>query len=137
MRTRNSDRAIEWLSAMCMLGWAVVLAQTGDTLASTNLRELLRYGLTEEKIAAVFALVGAARVVALYINGRWPRSPIVRMAGAGVGVLMWGQVSFMLFAGGWLQTGIASTGVVVYAALALADVLSVYRAAFDARYHSR
>ena len=131
---QHPDRGLEWLSSIVMIGWALVLIQPGDTLSGGNLRELLRYGFTEQSVAVVFAGAGFARVGALYINGRWPRTPIVRMIGAGAGFMLWLQVSLILLGGSVLANGAMTTGVAVYLPLALADLISVYRAAFDARY---
>jgi hypothetical protein len=79
----HSDRLVEWLSSIVLIGWALVLMQPGDTLRGTSFAEFLRYGVSEEAIAGSFALVGGLRVAALFINGRWPRTPLIRMAGAG------------------------------------------------------
>lgn len=131
---QHPDRGLEWLSSIVMISWALVLLQPGDSLAGGNLRELLRYGFTEQSVAFAFAGAGFARIGALYINGRWPRTPIVRMIGAGVGFMLWLQVSLILWGGSTLVNGAMTTGVAVYIPLALADLLSIYRAAFDARY---
>lgn len=132
----QTDRAVEWLSALCLLGWATVLALPGDTLASGNLREFLRFGFSEAQLATAFAFVGAARVTALFINGRWPKTPVIRMIGAAAGFTLWGQTAAMLYTT-WVNTGVPSTGLPIYTLLALADLLSIFRAAFDARYHRR
>lgn len=132
----HTERAVEWLSALCMLGWAVVLAQPGNTFQSGPLQEFLRFGLSEAQFAAAFGAVGALRIGALYINGRWPRTPIVRMIGSTFGVLLWGQAALALIQA-WSTTGVASTGIAVYVALAGGELLSIYRAAFDARYQRR
>ena len=67
--------------------------------------------------------------------GRWPRTPYIHMVGSLFGTMSWAQVAWLLFAGGYFATGIPTTGVAVYGLLALADLLSIFRAAFDARYH--
>ena len=131
----HSDRLVEWFSSIVLIGWAVVLMQPGDTLSASNFREFLRYGFSEEAIAGSFALVGGARCAALYINGRWPRTPLIRMVGSALGCMLWAQVAWMLYANS-LATGSAiTTGVAVYLPLAAFDLVSIFRAAFDARYH--
>jgi hypothetical protein len=127
----HADRGLEWFSALAMLGWAYVLVQPGDILANGNLKEFLRFGATETQIAMVFGVVGMGRLVALYINGRWPRSPTLRMVGAAIGLMVWGQVAIALIQ----AVGMATTGLAVYGPLALSEILSIRRAAFDARYH--
>ena len=133
----HGDRGLEWFSAIVMIGWALVLIQPGDTIGGGNLRELLRHGLTEQDVSAVFGLAGGARVAALFINGRWPRTPIVRMIGATAGFVLWSQIALFLYAGPALANGAMSTGVAVYLPLALADLFSIFRAAYDVRYQRR
>lgn len=133
----HADRSMEWFSASAMLVWCLVLAQPGDTLTlSPSFSEFVRSGLTETRLAAIFGLVGGARIVALIINGRWPRSPLFRMSGAMLGCMIWAQIAWLQYLGS-AASGAISTGVGVYALLALADLANIYRAAFDVRYHRR
>jgi hypothetical protein len=131
----HRERAIEWLSSAALLGWGITLALPGETLMQNHYVAFRAMGWSEAILAWVFCLVGAARLVALYINGRWPKSPIVRIVGAIFGALIWGQVAYYLAAGTWMLTGLPNTGVATYAILAAADIFSITRAAFDARYH--
>jgi hypothetical protein len=131
----HEARAIEWLSAAIMLVWGITLALPGDSVAQPHFSAFRHAHLTEGMMAAVFGIVGAARVVALYINGRWPKSPIIRIIGATAGAVLWSQVAWYLCSGTWLLSGIPNAGVGTYAALAIADLFSISRAAFDARYH--
>lgn len=137
LRSAVHDRGLEWFSALVMVGWAVALGLPGDTLAAPSFSEFRRFGFTEEFWAAIFGVIGGARISALYINGRWPRTPYIRMMGSLFGAVSWAQVAWLLFAGGYLNTGIPTTGVAVYGLLALADLLSIFKAAFDVRYHHR
>jgi hypothetical protein len=127
----HAERGLEWLSAIAMVGWCYVIVRHPGYLLASNLHEFLRFGLTEGQVAAGFGVVGALRIAALYINGRWPRSPLLRMAGAAVGLVLWSQVTLTLV----MAVGTASTGVVIYGPLAFAEFISIRRAAFDARYH--
>lgn len=61
-------------------------------------------------------------------------TPYIRIVGSLFGAMSWAQVAWLLFAGGYLNTGIPTTGVAVHGLLALADLLSIFRAAFDARF---
>jgi len=129
------DRALEWFSALIMLSWGAVLAMPGDTLAGANFDAFRRYGMTEVFWAWTFGSIGAARIMALYINGKWPRTPLIRMVGALFGAVSWAQVAWLITEGTLMKSGVASTGMPVYASLAVADLFSIFRAAFDARYH--
>lgn len=130
-----NDRSLEWFSSCVMLIWGVTLMLPGDTLNGPQYSAFTRFGLTEDFWSWAFTAIGSARLAALYINGRWPRSPLIRMAGSIFGVLSWAQVSYLLNASTLMVTGIANTGIGVYAAFAIADLFGVYRAAFDARYY--
>lgn len=130
------DRGLEWFSAAVMVAWGLTLAMPGNTLAGSNFQAFQRYPfMTETFWATIFGIVGGMRLVALYINGRNPRTPYARMGGALFGTISWGQVSLLITEGTYGATGIASTGTGVYALLALADLVSIYRAAHDVRYY--
>lgn len=129
-----SDRYAEWFSAACMIAWGIALAMPGDTLAGPNFIAFRRFGISEDTWAAVFLVIGVARMITLFLNGRWPTGPYVRMAGSLFGALSWAQVSLLLFLGTYLPTGIMQTGPLIYALLAGSDLLSIFRASFDARY---
>lgn len=135
MSLHLTDRSLEWFSSCVMVIWGATLMLPGDTLAGPQFEAFGRFGLTEDFWSWMFTGIGMARLVALYINGRWPRSPHIRMIGSAFGVLTWAQVSYLLTAGTFLKTGVANTGMGVYAALAMADLFGVYRAMFDARYY--
>lgn len=116
-----------------MLAWGFVLGQPGDTLAAPNFQEFVVQGLTEERLAWLFGAVGAARLVTLAINGRWPRTPLARVFGSAAGAIMWSQIASM-FGVSWWWYGFAGTGFAIYGLLAAADLFSIYWAAFDVRY---
>ncbi len=131
------DRGLEWFSAAVMVSWGVTLALPGDTMAGANFAAFHRYPwMTETFWAATFGIVGGARLAALYINGRSPRTPHFRMAGSLFGALSWAQVAVLVTEGTYSVTGVASTGTGIYALLAVADLVSIFRAAHDARYHA-
>ena len=136
VRVQMNDRALEWFSACVMLAWGAVLAFPGDTLSGASFMAFRQLHMTEYLWAWLFGAIGAARLAALYVNGRWPRTPHIRMVGALFGALSWAQVAWLIAEGTFFQTGVASTGMAVYGLLAAADLFSVYRAAFDARYYS-
>lgn len=131
-----NDRGLEWFSALVMLSWGITLALPGDTLSGAQYSAFSRFGMTEEAWAGVFSSVGLARLVALYINGQWPKSPHIRMLGSLFGAISWAQVAYLLTLSTYVATGIAATGTAVYSLMALADLVGIARAAFDARYYS-
>lgn len=132
---RRSDRDIEWFSAFVMVAWGLTMALPGDTLSQPGFIAFHRFGLTESFWTFTFSAIGGARLIALYINGRWPRSPHIRMAGALFGALSWAQISVLLYQSAEINGLPISTGCAVYALLAAFELFSIQRAAFDARYH--
>jgi hypothetical protein len=130
-----ADRTNEWFSSLVMIAWGATMALPGDLLAQPGFVAFHRFGMTESFWAFLFSIVGAARLVALYINGRWPRSPHIRMFGALFGALSWVQVSILLYEAAGINNTPITTGCAVYALLAAFELFSINRAAFDARYH--
>jgi hypothetical protein len=129
----HQERLFEWFSALAMIGWSVVLAAPGNTFSQASFAGFADRGITEVGLAGVLGLIGGARIVALYINGRRPQTPYVRMAGALLGAILWGQIAWML---GQVVTvtGIFSTGAMTYGLMAFFDTLCIARAAYDSRY---
>lgn len=78
--------------------------------------------------AFVFFLLGATRLVALWINGRKTITPYIRMAMAFISCFVWYQ-----FALGFLLSGVATTGLAVYPWLLALDIYNVFRSSADAR----
>lgn len=128
------DRALEWFSSLAMVVWAIILSQAGDTLAAPNFQEFAANGMSEDTLAMIFAFVGCSRLAVLIINGRWPKNPIARVAGACAGFALWSQIA-ALFGVSWWFYGVAGTGFGIYALLALAELFSVAWATGDVRYH--
>lgn len=129
------DRSTEWLSALVMIAWGVTLALPGDTLAGASFSAFRRFGMDETSWSLVFFGAGCTRVAALWINGRWPRTPTIRMALAAFGALSWVQVSLLLYQSSVEHMAPLGTGPGVYGILALYDLIAVFRASVDVRYY--
>ena len=130
-------RDTEWLSAVLMSAWALVLALPGDSFAGPSFAAFHRLGMAETFWACSFGVTGGLRLAALYINGRSPRTPYARMLGAFVGFLGWGQVGFLVYQGTMGALGVVSPDAAVYGVLSVVELRSLYRASFDARYVGR
>jgi hypothetical protein len=97
---------------------------------------MLNAGLTQGVVATSFLVFGAARMMALYANGRLPiYGPAARALGALGGAVMWVQLCTAL-AGMTPITGQVSLGVPVYLALAAGELVSCFRAVRDGRRYS-
>lgn len=127
-----SYRKVEWVSALSMLGWALVLGLPGNSLGSKGLGlPYLQQGLGEASLAALMACAGASWCVALWINGHWRRSPVLRAASALVGALAWGQIALAYFYEGH-AAGVFQPALANFVVLAAADALSAARSGGEA-----
>lgn len=132
-------RALEWLTSLALLAFAVTLAAPGDTLeANPSFAGFVDMGLDEAMVALPISWIAGMRMAGLYINGAWRRSPILRMVGAIVGAGIFAFLSTM-FAMPYLlgnQAGL-STGAGVYLVLAIFDLLAAYRTGADVGHSKR
>lgn len=70
--------------------------------------------------------VGLARGIALFVNGAWTRTPLIRVVASFISMFIFTQIVIGLW-----QSGVPNTGLVVYPWFVVADLLSAYRAAVD------
>ncbi len=129
------ERGEEWLTASVMISWGLTFSLPGDLLGEPAFVAFHRFGTTDAFWAFTFTSVGIARIVSLYINGRWPRGPYIRIIGAVIGALSWAQIAWLFLEASRLNGTPMGTGPAVYGLLAAFEVLSIHKAAFDARYH--
>lgn len=84
----SHPRAVEYLLAWLMVGWGSALLLPGPILVGDVYRYLLV--LAPEPVIGLFSItVGLIRIAALVINGAWRRGPLVRLAGAALGLIWW------------------------------------------------
>lgn len=129
----EQGRAAEWITSTILLGFALTLALPGNSLGSEAFRVFRDLGATESSISAPLAIVGTARMTALYINGHWRRSPFLRMAGAIMGASIFSMLAIAIFWSSWGDGHPLSPGAITYFVLALFDALAAYRSGADAR----
>ncbi|QDC11286.1 hypothetical protein FHY55_19510 [Oceanicola sp. D3] len=134
----EQGRATEWLTSAVLLGFALTLALPGDTFAGSGYAGFRNLNFDEAMISTSLALLASSRIAALYINGNWRRSPMVRAVGATVGATIFAMLAVTfgwqwITAGGPFQQSIAlGTGTATYGLLALFDLLAAYRSGADA-----
>ncbi|QPM89392.1 hypothetical protein [Pseudooceanicola algae] len=128
-------RATEWLTSLVLLGFAMTLALPGDTFTmSPSYQGFRNLGFDEAAISTPLSLLASMRLVALYVNGSWQRTPMLRAVGAVVGATVFTMLT-ITFAWNWItHSNIAlSTGPATYGTLALFDFLAAYRSGADVR----
>lgn len=74
----------------------------------------------------VFFVVGLLRAVALFVNGAYTRTPLMRLIACFASMFIVTQIVIGLW-----NPGVPNTGLVVYPWFVIADLLSAYRAAID------
>lgn len=71
-------------------------------------------------------VIGLVRAMALFINGAYTRTPLVRLLMSFASIFIWTQIVI-----GLIKSGVPNTGLVVYSGLVVMDVVSAWRAATD------
>ncbi len=129
------NRRVEYLSATIMVGWAGLLTVTSKNTITSSLAfaPLVSRGWTDFQLASILGLFGFVWLCALWVNGRYRRTPVLRCICAAGGVVIWSHVGLQLIISGF-ETGVWSTGLPVYWSLAIFDLASCYRSAADAYF---
>jgi hypothetical protein len=129
------DRAIEWLLGFMLLSWGVILAGNPDIFQTSKLYAGWQSILGDEFVWGWAAICcGLARLGALFVNGAWSRTPVVRVITSFASMFLWFWVVV-----GMLRVEV-STGLGIYPWLMFGEAFSVYRAsgdAFEAHYRRR
>jgi peptidoglycan/LPS O-acetylase OafA/YrhL len=115
-------RVLEWQGAALTMAWAVTLALPGDTLSLPGFA-----AFAEIMWAVLTFVIASVRMVALYVNGHWRRTPLLRALTAAIGAGLWFSMA-SLFHG---KVGPLPPGVLVCSVLAALDVLSAWRSGRD------
>lgn len=126
-------RLFEWVTTLIMLGMAVTIIASPETVERGAFRWMLVVGITPLVLGLLFVVIGGVRISALIVNGRsslW--GPRLRCYGAIGGGIIWAWLAIALV---MLtnDTGTLSIGIVNYAGLALGEVVSCARAGSDVR----
>jgi len=123
-------RALEWFNGFYLLAWgAYLILHPGMFNGQTHAvwLGLLSLGPTQEMWGFGAFVAGSVRVVALFINGQWGLTPLIRVATSFLSVFIWFWVAV-----GFYRSGFENTGIILYPGLMLADIYSAFRAAGDA-----
>lgn len=119
-------RASEWALGVILFLWGVQLLRPVYTFQGQSYAELQRL-LPEDLWGLACILIGAARLLALIVNGSVRHSPMVRAIMAGFSALFWLQISIA-----FLMSSPNGTALAVYPVLFALDCYNVLRAASEA-----
>lgn len=127
IRHRFGPRLSEWYVAVVTFLWGVVLLLPADTFAGPSW-VIFRSIMAESSWGILLMVLGALRIGGLIVNGaRKNVTPWIRVVSAGGGFLIWSGVSL-----GFGLSGVISTGLAVYPAIAILELFNIHRAAHDA-----
>lgn len=127
----TQTRSVEWLLASMMVAWGIGLLLPGNTMLLPQYR-LLAEQAPEFVWASWSLAIGGLRFVALYINGSWRRTPLIRSGCAILGIIWW-LMLWVLFM--TANTGPMPAGLLWFPVLIGFEGYSAFRSARDS-YHS-
>lgn len=130
---RCRNRLFEWTMTCALFGLGIQLLIWPHAMSASSFRFLLDV-IGAQYLMMFYLFVGWFRGVALFLNGNWPTwGPRVRALGAMLGAGVWMQMDISLIRLIPEQGTPPSPGIPVYSALVIAELISTYRAAADAR----
>jgi hypothetical protein len=118
------------LAAM-MVAWGLVLLLPMRTFEMPIYSYLA--AIADEEVWGAFSVaVGGFRMAALYVNGAWRRTPLIRAAGAVLGMVWWIVLALLVFLAAEQGIGHFPAGAAFYPVCLAFEALSCWRAGFDA-----
>ena len=126
------DRLIEWLFACLMLSWGAWLCLPMDTFANPQYAAL-RVLAPAEVWGALSISIATLRMTALWVNGSWRRTPVIRCGCSVLGVVWWLSLVFLAVAA---SAPHPPAGLTWYPVIAAFELASCWRSAADG-FHSR
>lgn len=122
-------RVQEWFSAAILFTWGANLVLHPDMFYQPQIAACFT-GMLMIAPQAVWGfgamICGMLRAGALYINGSWARTPMVRLMVSFISIFFFFWISV-----GLLKSGVSQPGLAVYPWLMIMDIYSAYRAASD------
>lgn len=134
LKTHFSARAMEWWGAGAMFSWGYYFVTHPQLLTQSATREtfagLIRvtdfFGQPPVAIGLMAIFTGMIRACALFVNGAYEKTPLIRLLTAFASAYIWTSILV-----GFFVINIPNTGLVIYPWLVVADVISGYRAGYD------
>ncbi|GGC68740.1 hypothetical protein [Chelatococcus reniformis] len=125
-------RASEWGLAGMAAGYGVALLWPGDTFGTSPSYSFMAAIANESTWGLAALTIGLIRLTALFINGTYRRSPLIRAGTAFLCVDLWTAIALGLSAG---DARAPATGLAIYPVLAALDIWNVYRSMRDGGEH--
>lgn len=124
------SRSSEWVMAGVLATWGAYVIAYPSMLDRDVFAGFHAMNWSSIPTSAFWGLiafsVGMMRAMALFVNGAYTRTPLVRLGSSMISALVWSQIVI-----GFWMSGIPSPAVVVYSGLVVLDGISAYRASKD------
>lgn len=127
--THFAIRLGEWLSSTILASLSVLLVVQPTVFDRTPDYFAPMTSLTSQSgWAIIFGVCGFVHMGALYVNGRRPITPYIRMVLSFISCFVWWQVTISLYA-----SGVPGLGWAVFPWLLALEMYNVFRSSADAR----
>lgn len=134
LRVHFSARTLEWYGAGAMGTWGYYIITHPQLFTAPATKELFSglarvaefFGQPPLAIGALALFTAIVRAAALFINGAYQRTPLVRLLTALASAYIWTTIVI-----GYVIVNTANTGIVIYTWHVIADIVSCYRAGYD------
>jgi hypothetical protein len=127
LRKHFPPRAIEWLISGILMSWGITVILTPGLFRLNEAFTGLLAMAPQERWGLYAMAIGAIRMGALFINGSWRRTPIIRVLCSFASAFVWTQVFL-----GFLNSPIPTTAFAFFPWFIASDLYSAFRAATDA-----
>lgn len=133
MRVRFQLRILEWMNAAMLFSLGLVTTYFPQSLSNPSLAYFREHS---SLWAALFLIVGAMRIIALTINGRWNGgTPTLRFIGAALGAGIFSSIAYTFLK----NTGFTyiTWGATTYIFIVLGELVNSYFTTKDIANHYR
>lgn len=129
LKKHFETRALEWFNSFYLMAWGAYLILHPDLFHGPV--AAVWSGLDDLMPQAYWGfgafVAGTTRSVALFINGKWGLTPLIRVATSVLSVGIWFSVDV-----GLIRSGVPNTSFILFSGLMFSDMYSAFRAASDA-----
>jgi len=131
----------EWLNAGILTSWGgyiilhpQIFDEPPTSILFRGLSDMVAYmGYTPGTVWGLGAfLIGLIQAFALFVNGAYTRTPIIRLITSFLSAFIWTQVVV-----GLIHSDLPNVGIVTYSWFVISNLVSAYRAGMDAVYAER
>jgi hypothetical protein len=127
----NRTRALEWHCSFSMVvyGWAVL--DPTSTFFDMPIYIVMRTIASEFTWGVSLMAIASLRLIALYINGWWKRTPIIRFLGAVCGGMFWVAIGLCMYFGSEASGQRMTAGLYLYIPLFFSEGWCVMSTGYD------